>query len=432
MFGVVEILKSLIPEIATILVLLGLLCFAKEKVRKGKAKGEEFRGWLLVETGIIVLLPLYVTFSRLLDIWIGYKILLAIPVLLGTGFYSIYFLLAPNNCCFTFVKEGTAKFIVRGDKFERCEIQWEGYTFDRGEPHPEKWTVIEGKEPWHPLGGLRSFKWPIEDIHIYQFSWTGVTEKREVQPHERVWLDYILLKDDVYLCVVSKAEDKDLIPLDLKIFLTIRVVNPYKAKFVVQNWLETVINRMEPTIRQYVAQYSFEKLIAKKQIVGGEMWNKLKETGLIGRKEDPEGQRGEFIDRYGVEVRAIEVQDISPPETLQKIILAKTTAEREAEAEIAKAKGDKKATIIRAKGEKKRIETVYKKIGEFGDSGKLLRTLEAMEKSTLAASVTIQAIPGLPEMFRGIFGKPPEEVTLKEIRELREIVEKISKEKRKK
>jgi regulator of protease activity HflC (stomatin/prohibitin superfamily) len=237
----------------------------------------------------------------------------------------------------------------------------------------------------------------------------------------------MLLKDDVYLCVVSKAEDKDLIPLDLRIFLTIRIVNPYKSKFAVQNWLETVINRMEPSIRQYVAQYSFEELIPKKQIVGGEMWNKLKETGLIGCMEDPEDQKGEFINRYGVEVRAIEVQDISPPEGLQKIILAKTTAEREAAAEIAKARGDRQATIIRAKGEEKRLGAVYKKIGEFGDLGKLVRTLEAVEESNLAASIAVQAIPGLPEILRGIFGKTPEEATLKEIRELREIVEKILK-----
>lgn len=365
--------------------------------------------------------------------------LLGIPNLLWpivlvplTAFFLAYFLLAPNNCYFTFVKEGTVKFIVKGDKFERCLIQWEEHTFAYSKPHPEKWNVIKGKEPWHPFGGLRFFKWPIEDTHIYQFSWTGVTEKREIQSHDKVWLDYILLKDDVYLCIASGAEDKDLIPLDLKIFLTIRIVNPYKAKFMVQNWLETVINRMEPSIRQYVAQYSFEELISKKQIVGGEMWNKLKEAGLIGRMEDPEKQRGEFINRYGVEVRAIEVQDISPPEGLQAIILAKTKAEREAAAEIARAKGDKRATIIRAKGEEKRLGTVYNKIKEFGDLGKLLRTVEAVEKSTLAASVAIQAIPGLPEILRGVFGKPPEETTLKEIQELKEIVQKILKAQEKK
>jgi hypothetical protein len=169
-----------------------------------------------------------------------------------------------------------------------------------------------------------------------------------------------------------------------------------------------------------------------KQTAGGEMWNKIKEAGLIGKMEDPEDQRGEFINRYGVEVRAIEIQDVSPPEGLQAIILAKTKAKKEAEAEKERAKGDKEAAIIRAKGEEKRLGTIYKKIQEFDDLGKLLRTLEAVEKSPLAASLTIQAIPGLPEILRGIFGKPPEEATLKEIRELREIVEKILKAQRKK
>ena len=391
------------------------------------------RGWILFGVVIILAVSFFVPY-QLLGLLIGKTLGLVLGIILLpiVAFYSVYFVLAPNNCFFTFVKEGTVKFIVKGDKFERCLIQWEGYTFDYSKSHPEKWNVSEGKEPWHLLGGLRTFKWPIEDIHIYQFSWTGVTEKREIQPHDKVWLDYMLLKDDVYLCIVSGAEDKDLIPLELKIFLTIRIVNPYKAKFMVQNWLETVINRMEPSIRQFVAQYSFEELIPIKQTVGGEMWDKIKEAGLIGLMENPEGERGEFINRYGVEVRAIEVQNISPPEALQAIILAKTKAEKEAAAEIARAEGEKRAVIIRSQGEKKRLATVYKTIEGFGDLGKLLRTLEAVEKSPLAASVTIQAIPGLPEILRGVFGKPPEEATLKEIRELREIVEKILKAQREK
>lgn len=432
--AVSETLKHLVPTIIVILLLTIILFLSRRKIKRRQKEQKEFREWLVVEVVTIMAISALVPY-KLLDFWIGYTLglLLGIIFLAIAIFFSIYFLLAPNNCFFTFVKEGTAKYIVRGDKFERCLIQWEGYTFDYSKPHPEKWNVVKGKEPRHPFGGLRFYGiWPIFDVYIYQFSWTGVNERRETQPHDKVWLDYILLKDDVYLCMVSGAEDKDLIPLDLKIFLTIRIVNPYKAKFAVQNWLETVINRMEPSIRQYVAQYSFEELIPKKQTVGSEMWNKLKETGLIGRMEDPEGQRGEFIDRYGAEVRAIEVQDISPPEGLQKIILAKTTAEKEAAAEIARARGDKKATIIRAKGEEKRIGTVYNKIKEFKDLGKLIRTLEAMERSPLAASVTIQAIPGLPEVLRGIFGKPPEKITLKEIRELKKIIKKILKSQKKK
>lgn len=401
------------------------------------------RGWILFGVAIILVsvafLPSIIQAvsnilpEGLVKIWFQglANSLLAIPypvwliVTLPTiVFLFVYFVLAPNNCFFTFVQEGTAKFVVRGDKFQKCLIQWEGHTFDYPKDHPEKWDVVLGKER-HLLGGLRFYGiWPIDDIHIYRFRWTSVTERGEVKPREE-WLDYILLKDDVYLCKVSEAEDKNLLPLDLQIFLTIRVINPYKAKFAIQDWLETVINRMQPLIRQYVAKDTYENLLPRRQGIGEEIWNLLKDADLIGKAEEKPEERGEFINRYGTEVRAIEMRQINPPETWRTITLKKYEAEREAEATIAKAKGEMTATVTRAEGEVERLKKVYSEIQNFGDLGKLVRTLEAVEKSPLAASLTIQAIPGLPEILRGIFAKPAEEVTLKEFRELRELVEKL-------
>jgi len=353
---------------------------------------------------------------------------LGIVLLLIDGFLACYFILAPNNYFFTFVHEGTAKFVVRGDKFQKCLIQWRGYTFD------DEWNVVTEKtvkngkiykEPRHPLGGFRFYGiWPINDIHIYEFRWVGVTEEGKENP-KREWLDSMILKDDVYLCKIPAAEDKDKLPLDFQVFLTIRIVNPYKAKFAVQRWLETVLNRIQPLMRQYISRYTYAELLPMRQEVGGKMWQELKEAKLVGRMEDPEPERGEFINRYGVEVRAIEVRQIEPPETWRAATLKKFEAERKAEAVVAEAKGDKKATITRAEGEVKRLEKVYSGIKKFGDLGKLVRTLEAAEKSPLAASLTIQAIPGLPEILRGVFAKPPEEITVKELRELKELVQKL-------
>jgi len=300
---------------------------------------------------------------------------------------------------FTFVKEGTAKFIVRGDKFEKALIQWEGYTLD------EDWNIVEGKEPWHPLGGFRYYGfWPIFDVHVYKFRWTGVTEDGRIQ-HKEEWLQYVLLKDDVYLAQISQAEDKGLLPLDVDLFLTTRVVNPYKARFRVQSWLETIINRMQPLLRQYIAETRYEKLIGKEQAVGQEMWKRLNEAKLLE----------EFKNRYGVEIRAIELRQINPPEDYREITLKERTA-----------KYEKRAKVVAASAEAIRLEKVYSKIQKFGDLGKLIRTLEAVEKSPLAASLTVQAVPGLSEILRGVFGRPVGEISKEDVTVLREKVEKIA------
>jgi hypothetical protein len=329
-------------------------------------------------------------------------------------FLLVYFLLAPNNCFFTFVKEGTAKFVVRGDKFEKCLIQWEGYTFDYGRDHPEKWNVIPGKER-HLFGGLRFYGlWPLFDIHIYKFRWTGVTEDGKIQ-HKEEWLDYILLKDDVYWCKIEQCEDKNLLPLDLELLLSIAIVNPYKARFKIQNWLETVINRTKPTIRAYVTQYSYEELITRRESLGVELRDAIDRAGLLN----------EFREWYGVEVKKVEVKEINPPKGYREKTIAPYLAELDKRAVIIRAEGEKQATITKAEGERQRIEKVFTEIQKFGHLGKLIRALEAMEKSPLAASVTIQAIPGLAELLRGVFGRPPAEVTTEEIRRLRETIKKL-------
>lgn len=332
------------------------------------------------------------------------------------GFLLIYFWLAPKNRWFTFVKEGTAKFVVKGDKFEKCLIQWEKWTFDYKEKHPNKWNAISGDERYL-FGGLRFYGlWPLFDIHIYKFRWSGVTEEGKIQ-HKEEWLDFILLKDDVYWCEIEQCEDKNLFPLDLELLLTIRVKNPYKAHFAIQNWLETVINRMKPFIRGYITQKTYEEWITIRDSLGEELRKMLDTVGLLK----------EFDDWYGVEVKKVEVKEINPPEGYREKTIAPYLAELDRKAMVVRATGEKEAIVQKAEGEKSRIETVYAEIQKFGDLGKLTRALEAMEKSPLAASLSIQAIPGLSEILRGIFGKPTEEITLKEIRELKETVEKLVK-----
>lgn len=342
-------------------------------------------------------------------------IVLIVPVILVVGLLVAYLFLAKpsQNRWFTLVKEGTAKIIVRGGKFEKALIQWEGHTFAKeirrgkdGEIIQDKWDVVEGEESWHPFGGFRYYGfYPFKDVYIYDFQWTGVTENGEVTHHPKETLDYILLKDDVYWAKVEKAEDKELLPLEVELILTVRIMNPYKAIFNVQNWLEAVINRIKPWTRDAVTHDSYENLIKDKDRIGKDIYNSLDNAGLL---------KNEFIARYGVDVRKIEVKEINPPEDYRDITLRKYTAER-----------DKEKIEVEAEAEAKRLDTVYRKIQEFGDLGKLVRALESIEKSPLAASLTVQAIPGLSEVLKGVFGKATSEVTEEEFRELKKMVEQL-------
>lgn len=333
---------------------------------------KEKRGWF-------ILLTLAGTFGvGALGYWLA-GILVAFFLAFLVFAYFVYFVLAPNNCCFTFVKEGTAKFVVKGDEFHRCLIQWKGFTFDYHKKHPETWNIIQGKEH-HLFGGLRWYGlWPLYDILVYKFRWIGVTEEGKEQIKTE-WLDYILVKDDVYLCKISAAEDKEKLPLDVEIFLTIRVANPYKAKFVAQRWLEMVLNRTQPLIRQFISNYSYEELLSMRHEAGGKMQDELEKAGLLG-------QKGEFLQRYGIDVRAIEIRAIEPPADWRAATLEKFLAAREVEGIITRAAGEKQAAVTRAEGEAVRISKIYGAAQQFGKDGFLLKIAEETKGKDVPALV---------------------------------------------
>jgi len=327
----------------------------------------------------------------------------------GLVFFLIWNVLAPRNICFTFVKESMAKIIVRGDKFEKVIIQWREHVLD-----PE-WNVVDGHEKSSVWGGLCFYGfWPLLDVLSYGFKWTGVTEDGEKDPHPKEKIDFVLLRADVYWCQVENAEDYNLLPLNLELLLTIRIVNPYKALFNIQNWLETVINRMKPKVRDIITQKSFEDWIKKKENLGDEISNGAKDL------------LGEFRNIYGVDVVKIQIKEINPPPEQRTATLKKYLAEQDKKAIEVAADAEAERLKKVATGEKERIEIVYKAVQGFGDVGRLVRTLEAAEKSSLAASLTVQAIPGLSNILGGIFGKPVEDVTQTEIKQMKEIIEKIA------
>lgn len=230
--------------------------------------------------------------------------------------YLVYFRLAPQNLYWTFVQEGTSKIVKRGGGAVRGLIQYKDKILDKD------WNVVDGKEE-HLFGGLRFYGWwPKEEIHTYKLRWTSVQESGKPVPHEEE-LSSILLKEKIYAMRIEGAEDKDGIPLDIDLFITLKVVNPYNAAFIGEDYLELVLNRISPLFREYVRNYGFMELSKQEQRAGGELWKKLTKEKLID----------EFRDDYGVRIKdgGIEMKNITPPPEYQKAATKKYLAEKEAE-----------------------------------------------------------------------------------------------------
>lgn len=314
----------------------------------------------------------------------------------------VWFKWAPNNLMFTFVKEGTAKVIMRGGGFSRILMQWQGSGLD---DYYNIGRVEDGFRPQHHLwGGLCFYGiWPFWDVFVYDFSWTNLNELGEVKQHRNETLDYILLKEDVYYVKLEDAEDMNMLPLTVELLLTMRVVNPRRAQFEVQDWLEAVLNRIGPSVRDMIAQDSYESHI------GGHENQQVQRKGkkalgenIYNREQDT---IREFQEEYGVLLREIEVRNIDPPSQYRDASLKKWMAERERE-----------RIQIEAEAEKYRIATAYGAVADQGELGKLIRALEALEKSPEQGAKWVLPIGGMSEILSQAFpGTNPDQLSSQQV-----------------
>lgn len=252
---------------------------------------------------------------------------LGIPAVLGCIYWLVYFRLAPNNLFWTLVEEGTSKAVMKGGQADKGLIQWKDHALD------DDWNVVVGGGR-HLFGGLRFYGiWPFKYIDTYGLRWTSVQENGEAVQHQEL-LDSVLLKEKIYAMRLAGAEDANRVPLNLDIFVTLKVINPYKARFIAEDYLELVLNRTGPLFREYVGGYTWEVLITLKQKAEGDIWNRLEEAGLI-TKFNAQGiveQLGEFERDYGVQIKdgGIEIKNITPPPEYQKASTQAYLADKEA------------------------------------------------------------------------------------------------------
>ncbi|PLX21524.1 hypothetical protein C0584_02255 [Candidatus Parcubacteria bacterium] len=313
---------------------------------------------------------------------------------------SLYLLkaLAKLDIFVTTVCEGQAKAIMGagGGGFRRIIFQYSKHSINnegditRGETSP----VISGwkrSKDWLSnklgLSGIKFVGLPfLHTIHEYNFKWNSLkqTDNEEgvkdaggiyYKPHAED-IKYILLQPDVYYARIQEAEDKNMVPLDLDLTVQCQVVNPQKALFDVQEWLEMVWGLVLPAIRRYVAKSDWE-VLAKKTDQESETFKDALQVDLDNIKN-----------RFGIHVSSFQILRVKPGGS-------RATMYEEAATKLFEAKAEAKSIKELAKAEQFRIRKEYGTIKEYDELGQLIRRLEALEKAAEQESNTIISMPEL-------------------------------------
>ncbi len=352
---------------------------------------------------------------------------------------------ADRDIFVTNVREGTGKPIMgAGNKFIKFLWQYDGYrlltSIDKAQAYNKKngtkkdiWDIVpltqdEKAESINSgnflsdklgLGGIQFYGIPgLHKIYDYRFRWNSLrqnpgknTEESGggiyFEPHDYI-LRYVLFQSDIYYAKLEKAEDRRMLQLDVDFTIAVRVRNPYKALFRVQEWLEYTWGQILPAVRRTIRHYydwideikfnesgeaviedSDEEAKEKADRMGRIIWEKLNEIKYTDGQGDPTTDGAKSIIEKLFEYYGVQIDDF----TMLRIDVAgdKKGEFVEIATKVIKSLQNARAKRIDFNVEVERLQAVYGKIQGLGDIGALVRRLEAYEKSSEHGTVLVSA-----------------------------------------
>jgi len=212
------------------------------------------------------------------------------------------------------------------------------------------------------------------------------------------------------------------LPVDIGCLVTVRIVNPYKALFGAQNWLSALTNLIAPQVGDFVSRESYETLTTGRINFEKRMVKRLWNQPYVAPSDQTSDQLDEnwplralncwsftqYMEKvWGARIEDFKIGQIRISREVEKgsaeeISLQKFINKMEQRGIIEKAKGSAKAVEISANAEAIRIKTITNAWQQAGKLGILIKTLEALEKSTAAFQYSINSIPQLRDLFANL------------------------------
>jgi len=215
--------------------------------------------------------------------------------------------------------------------------------------------------------------------------------------------------------IILDVPQQEVITKDNAVILTnaiafIRVTNPVDAIYGVEDFRLAIVNLIMTTLRSIIGEMKLDEALSNREHIK----SKLKE------------QIVDDVSDWGVTVKSVEIQDISPSRSMQESMERQAAAERERRAIETTAEGNKNAAILEAEGKlqaakkeaeaqvaladasSKAIEMISQKVGDkelpamflLGD--RYINALENLSKSQNSKFVIYPA--DLQEAIKGLMG----------------------------
>ena len=227
-------------------------------------------------------------------------------------------------------------------------------------------------------------------------------------------ISYKLTTKDIILDV----QEQEVITRDNAVILVnaiafIKITDPVKAVYGVQNYSEAIRNMIMTTLRSIVGEMELDHALSQRDMIKARL-----KAGVADEAMD-----------WGLTVKSVEIQDIKPSQSMQRAMELQAAAERERKAMVTRAEGEKQSMILSAEA---RLESarrdaeaqimladassqaISKVTGAFGDNElpmlyllgeKYISSMNRMAESQNAKMILLPA--DLQSTLRGLFQKLP-------------------------
>ena len=148
--------------------------------------------------------------------------------------------------------------------------------------------------------------------------------------------NHIDLREQVYDFDKQNVITQDNIQMQINALLYFQIVDPFKAVYEINNLPNAIEKLTQTTLRNIIGEMELDQTLTSRDVIN---------TKLRGVLDDA-------TNKWGIKVNRVELQDITPPQSVLQAMEKQMQAERDKRATILTSEGQKQAQILKSQGEK--------------------------------------------------------------------------------
>ena len=142
------------------------------------------------------------------------------------------------------------------------------------------------------------------------------------------------LREQVYDFDKQNVITKDNIQMKINALLYFQIVDPFKAVYEINNLPNAIEKLTQTTLRNIIGELELDQTLTSRDTINTKLRTVLDDA----------------TNKWGIKVNRVELQDITPPESVLQAMEKQMQAERNKRATILTSEGEKQAAILKSEG----------------------------------------------------------------------------------